>query len=676
MEWQVSLNNNSFDRAGITKDCKDAICEYIWNGFEAGADKIIVSQKGSPLYEAMSIEVLDNGSGIQYNNLKFTFGTFLSSIKNNSNIRIKSQTNKGKGRFSYLCFSSSAEWHTTYQQEGELKGYMIKTDSSNRNHFTTTEPNIEDAYERTGTSVEFPISDPYIIDQLSYVNMRQKLLEEFAWFLYLNKSKKLSLEYMGNELDISHYINTDLSTTKDEQIENNNFKINVIVWRKNVANSSKTYYLNTKGEVVSTYNTSFNKNTVGFFHAVFVISEYFKPGMFFPLENESDQLESNNAQLEIEPQNEYKAILRQLKNKIASMLSDALKTFLVLKADKHLTDLEKRGSFPTFNDDEYGQLRKKDFQVVTRELYCVEPRIFHKLNSAQEKSLLGFLNLLLSSEERENVLQIVDQVVNLTPEQRKNFAIVLQRTKLQYIVEAISIIEKRITIVEELKRIVFDMSLFANERDHIQKIIEQHFWLFGEQYHLLTADKNLRTSLFEFEKVTEVHTSYDTVAITSREALQRFDIFLYTQRIQEDSSSEMLIVELKAPYVNLSLDVYNQVVRYANTIRKEPRFNGTNRKWRFFAVCANVEDEVKTKYVNFEQYGKKGLVDVIGNFEIYALSWDDIFQAFESRHSFLLDKLKLDYSQISSVSQSNDNNSLSRETVTKLTNKLVSINVN
>lgn len=260
-----------------------------------------------------------------------------------------------------------------------------------------------------------------------------------------------------------------------------------------------------------------------------------------------------------------------------------------------------------FSDDDYGQLRKKDFENVTRELYCVEPRIFYKLNDTQEKSLLGFLNLLLSSEERENVLQIVEQVVNLTSEQRKNFAEILKRTKLQYIVEAISIIEKRIAIVTELKRIVYDYTSFANERDHIQKLIEQHFWLFGEQYNMLTADKNLRTSLQEFEKITEQpNNPNDTLAITEKEALQRIDVFLYSQRIQENSSSEMLIIELKAPHIKLSLDVFNQIVRYANTIRKEPRFASSNRVWRFFAVCSEVEDDVRVKYKNFEQFGKKG----------------------------------------------------------------------
>ena len=48
-------------------------------------------------------------------------------------------------------------------------------------------------------------------------------------------------------------------------------------------------------------------------------------------------------------------------------------------------------------------MRKNDLKRVTKEIFKLEPLIFHKLKQIQEKSLLGFLNLLLSSEERENV---------------------------------------------------------------------------------------------------------------------------------------------------------------------------------------------------------------------------------------------------------------------------------
>ena len=33
--WDVGVNNNSFDSAGITKNCQEAVYELIRNGFEA-----------------------------------------------------------------------------------------------------------------------------------------------------------------------------------------------------------------------------------------------------------------------------------------------------------------------------------------------------------------------------------------------------------------------------------------------------------------------------------------------------------------------------------------------------------------------------------------------------------------------------------------------------------------
>lgn len=671
MKWQVSLNNNSFDRAGITKDCQDAVCEYIWNGFEAGASKVCVSIHGTPLEESMSLVVADNGSGIPYNDLAETFGTFLASTKDSSTIRIKSQSNKGKGRFSYLSFSFSAEWSTIYNDAGQLMHYSIRTNSADKGHFDTSEPLLDSSVSETGTTVEFPLVDSDTIDQLSFSSMKQKLLEEFAWYLHLNKMKGYTLEYMGETLDISEYINADLSKIQTETIKGFSFEINVVVWNNNIANSSKIYYLSDSGEIIGAENTSFNKNKVGFYHAVFISSSYFKPNMFLVLNSDDDEAQ---IVIDSDAQSDQRIILRSLKKTISSLVSTILKSFLVCQADEKLTQMERKGNFPPFGDDEYSKLRKKDFEAVTRELYCVEPHIFYKLSDTQERSLLGFLNLLLTSDERENVLQIVEQIVSLTPEQRKSFAGILQRSQLQYIVDAISIIERRITVIEELKRIVFDASSFANERDHIQKLIEQHFWLFGEQYHLLTADKNLTSSLREFEYITETdNVTHKELSISDRQARQRIDIFLYTQRIQEDNASEMLIIELKAPHVKLSLDVFNQIVRYANTLRKEPRFASTNRLWKFFAVCSEVEDDVKVKFDNFKQHGKKGLADIIGNFELYALSWDDVFQSFEAQHNFMLSKLKLDYSQITSE-LGFDNKSLeSRAAVTETTEKLLSL---
>ena len=132
----------------------------------------------------------------------------------------------------------------------------------------------------------------------------------------------------------------------------------------------------------------------------------------------------------------------------------------------------------------------------------------------------------------------------------------------------------------------------------------------------------------------------------------------------------MLIIELKAPYVKLTPEVFSQAVRYANTIRKEPRFNGQNRVWRFYTVCAVVDDDVKAKYKNFKQHGKLGLADIVEDFEIYALSWDDVFQSFEARHKFMLGKLQLDMTDVIS-DEADVDIAPSREIVDRLTAEIV-----
>ncbi|RGB71401.1 hypothetical protein DW070_17325, partial [Coprococcus catus] len=100
-----------------------------------------------------------------------------------------------------------------------------------------------------------------------------------------------------------------------------------------------------------------------------------------------------------------------------------------------------------------GQMRKNDLKRVTKEIFKLEPLIFHKLKQIQEKSLLGFLNLLLSSEERENVLTIIEQVVELSPQQRADFSMILKKTSLENIIDTIKFIEDRYKVIELLKSI-------------------------------------------------------------------------------------------------------------------------------------------------------------------------------------------------------------------------------
>lgn len=636
--WSVGVDNGSFDSAGITKDCQAAICEYIWNGFEADATQVSVSIHGGDMKEAAEIQIADNGQGINHEDLPNTFGAFLSSKKRKNGIRIKSQSNKGKGRFSYTAIASIAKWETIYQDENGLHKYSIQLDACDK--ASITESDVEDATAPdsvTGTTVTIPIACAQTLELISSEKMHALLLEEFSWYLYLNKESGASLTYLGSVVDYNEYINVNLSNRQTVVIDGHEFTIDVIVWKNHIANSSKIYYVDQEGNITNTENTSFNNNTVGFCHGVYVHSQYF---------SELPTLTNSDDETFVEYEAGQKKTMRSLKKQIRELLSATMHRFLLTRADTYLEELERKSELPAFPDDDFGQCRKKDFVKVTREIYCVEPKIFHNLKPAQSKSLLGFLALLLDSNERENILSVVEQVVSLTHEQRAKFVEVLKRTKLEHVVNMVEVIQKRYEVVRTLKEIVYnpDVSRFANERDHIQKIIERHFWLFGDQYSMVTADVTFKRSLKQFEELLEIDKA-EVEMLTPEELRQRMDIFLYGGRMNEVGVKEGLVVELKAPSVTLSQVVLSQIERYANMIRKEPQFSGNNRTWRFFAICSSIDDVVKSKYDGYKSHGKFGLVSMIGNFEIYALTWDDIFLSFENRYKFLLDKIQADYEE-------------------------------
>ena len=49
MILKLSVNNQSVESSGITKDYKDALCEYVWNSFEANATAVAIDSPMIPL---------------------------------------------------------------------------------------------------------------------------------------------------------------------------------------------------------------------------------------------------------------------------------------------------------------------------------------------------------------------------------------------------------------------------------------------------------------------------------------------------------------------------------------------------------------------------------------------------------------------------------------------------
>jgi len=642
MIMPLSVKNQSIESSGITKDYKEAICEYVWNGFEASASEVRISYTLGTLDGIDSVVISDNGSGIDYNDLTNTFGAFLTSQKNNLSLKLKSKSNKGKGRFSFTAFSSLVIWETHYIDADVMKSYTITLSNENKEQLEYSEPIKKDENTSSGTSVSFYNIYGIGPAALESKELEEHLLYEFAWYLYLNRHKNFKLYLNDKELDYSNYIDDSLSETIVRTIDGHIFEISLIVWTEKIKEKFRSYYFDSKHTIKGIDTTTFNRNTVDFNHSVFVQAPFFDNWDKVSLFDTSVQLNLFTDETQVK-------VLKKLKSEIQKLIGSKITVYMSSKADDEIEKMMCiRKTFPEFPKDEYGDIRKKDMIRVTKELYCLEPRIFHRLKDIQEKSLLAFLKLLLSSEERENVLTVVEQVVQLTTEQRAQFADILKKTHLENIIDTINFVENRYRIIEVLKRIIFDLGNYANERDHIQKIIEQNYWLFGEQFNLASADKTMHRALEQYNYLLYGIKDASQPLPQETEAERRMDIFLCnSRRVETDFGNyieENIIVELKAPNVRLSKTVLRQVEDYMDFIRDHAQFNSSQRRWKFIAVCREVDDHVKAQYETFKDRGKPGLVYQSGNYEIYAHTWSDVFTSFDLRHSFLLDKLKYDRS--------------------------------
>ncbi len=403
-----------------------------------------------------------------------------------------------------------------------------------------------------------------------------------------------------------------------------------------------------------------------FNHSVFVKSDFFDG-------QENDCMEMESDQISLFTDEDDKKVYKELKKFIAKFIEKKIGNYMSQKADDAVRQMiEERKTFPEFPDDLYGKMQKQDLEKVTKEIYKIEPKIFYKLKPVQEKSLLGFLNLLLNSRERENVLTIVEQIVELTPEQRQDFSDMLRKTKLENVIDTIKFVQDRYKVIELLRTIVFDMTQYANERDHIQKIVQQHFWLFGEQFNLASADERMKNALEKYINILYGVKDIEATLDEDAEQERRMDIFMCNVRDIEASfgttMEENIIVELKAPKVILSKKVLRQIEDYMDFVRKQPNFNSEYRRWKFIAVCKEVDEDVKGRYKTFEDKGKIGLVIQVENYEVYALTWDDVFKSFELRHAPLLKRLNYDREKLAKELMKEIENEEGRDKVNALTN--------
>jgi hypothetical protein len=613
-----------------------AIAEYIWNGFDAKATVINVDfEIESQEFDTIkAIKITDNGEGIIYEDLSERFRKFYESNKNGISTQDSTLTRgkNGYGRFTFHKFAQYAKWKTTYKKSlNEKFTYNIDIRGDNLKEYLPSTPYLSE--QALGTIVEFTeitasISSSFINDIL-----KPYLIAEFAWYVKLREEHKLFIN--GEELDYSTIIEDEDNFPIEikSNTESVKFECKYIRWKKKLNDEfSRFYFLNNNLETKSTRTTSLNKKGDNYWHSLIVVSDFFNEIQ----EDESDENDEITPQL-FDTTNEKK-VFKKLLSELNNYLKDRRRPFLKIQATKLIENYEKEKVFPKFGENEWDKARKQGLENLVKEIYEVEPAVFMKLNKEQKRIFLELLNLVMDSSESESLFKIIDAVVELDSKDRKEFAKVLESTRLKQVISTINLIKDRLLILENLKKIVFNHELKANERDHLQKYIEKHYWIFGEEYRLVCAEEvkfeeSLRKYIYILRGIDEKK------VIIHPDKYKEVDLFLAGTDFR-DGKPHNLIVEIKNPTTikKLKNKEVGQIKEYIDVILKQDEFNDHNEFWSFYLIGQDYDDIVKDDIQNFET----GLLRKKDNHCLYVKKWSEITNEVERRLKYLLDKLKME----------------------------------
>ncbi|WP_158799692.1 ATP-binding protein [Pedobacter sp. L105] len=419
-------NNVNITSSGIQKvlrnyNEKQALAEYIWNGFDANATTVEISYSANELGFIDSLEIADNGYGINFKNLKIKFDPFYESEKAlqlamNRNKSVMHGKN-GVGRLTFFKFANDAEWRTTFLENSKLKSGRIRIGVSALHNYEASLLDIP-LSDHPGTQVLFSNL------KISGEDLEQEIIpflkSEFCWFLELNKKTGHAIKINGTVLDYTDNIQDEEDHILLRYEDSNTlFKVKFIQWKSSLNKElSKAYFINERAEEMYKEYTTLNKKADEYFHSVYIESEFFT-GFDF---NSSEF----DTQVKLYSRSKSSPEYKYLSKKINELLKAKRKIFLKEYSSRLLERYEKENILPLYQEADMEH--RTDLMNVLKVLYEIQPRLFSNLSIDQKKTLVALLDSLLSSNNRLQVMSILESIIDLEAEEKAELEMLLGLT--------------------------------------------------------------------------------------------------------------------------------------------------------------------------------------------------------------------------------------------------------
>jgi hypothetical protein len=599
-----------------------AVTELVWNALDADAKKVRVELGYNKMNGLQSITVIDNGHGLSYADAIPAFENLGGSWKS-SHAKSKGEGRllhgkAGKGRFRAFFLGDQVTWKTFYEDKGSVQQLTIQGTRSKLGVFTLSEP-VPAKRERTGTEVK--ISEiQRNFPSLEGPNAVQEMSGQLA--LYLRKYPAVQVSYNGTVVDpssvedlVTDYPLGEIRLDNDRVIAD--AQVTVIEW-KTMAERS---LLLCDADGFALAEIPSGVQAPGFNFTVYLRSNYIR------------ELDQAGALIFEELDPNFRKLLDAARNAV----KDHFRRRKAESAVNIVKEWKEQEIYPYEGEPRslLEQAERQVFDVVALNVseYLTD---FDKTDARSKRFSLRLLRQAIE-ESPGAVQKIIQDVLDLPADKRDDLAALLKRTTLSALINASKVVADRLDFLRGLDILLFDPQSKEQllERSQLHKILEDHTWIFGEEFALSVSDRSLKDVLKKHlhllgrteEPVEAVLRDDGTVGIV--------DLMLSRSIPQSRADErEHLIVELKRPKKVIDSGVYDQIESYAMAVAADERFRDTKTRWIFWAVSDDIAPNIR---VRARQPNKpEGLVLEVpdAHLTVWVKSWGQALESCRGRLEF------------------------------------------
>lgn len=604
-----------------------ALAELIWNGLDAGSDRVTINLKRDDMDGIEAIIIRDYGDGIDHVQVEALFGNLGDSWKKETE-KYKGRAlhgKNGRGRFKAFALGFRVEWSTVYEKDGKLYSFSIRGDANALDDFNVTDPAECGPGAVSGTTVT--ITNPLRnFRSLQGDDAPHEIAKIFS--AYLTEYPGVRIEYDGQNID-----------AKDAQLDRREYSLNDIVLSDGSIISSTVVIVEWKTPTERTIHLC-DSNGVSL-HEMPIGQKVRAPGYNFTAYVKSDYFKKLDKSGLLAVAFMDEGVTRVVESAIICLKSH-FRRRIAEQQSAIVEDWKKQKIYPYEDKEDIGSIEsieRQVFDIVAVNVQSYLPS-FDKSDIKSKK----FTFRLLAQALRQNpgsVQVIIEEVLGLKREAQNDLAELLKKTSLSSIISSAKIVANRLDFLNGLETLLFDKESKRKllERDQLHKILEDEAWVFHEEFALAASEERLEEVLKKHLDKLGIREDNPDIVDLGEGSTGRLDLMLHRAVQPRSDEYDYLVVELKRPSQKINSDVLTQIEKYAIAVANDERFHGVKVRWNFVAVSNELDDFAKRRA---KQRGKPpGVIfeDDELNITVWAKSWADIINDARAKLSFVNSRL-------------------------------------